>query len=83
MDRDTELKNNYFDMANLLERFKETRPRVDGNWYLLEKEGLYPCAMDLNDLECYRARRAGYIVTPVIMLRKSEIEDHEKNPNDS
>lgn len=72
MDRDKELKLNYFDMANLVERFKETRPRVDGNWYLLEKEGEEPYACKLDDLQAFDTRRAGYIITPVILLRKKE-----------
>lgn len=72
MTRDRELAYNYQDMANMAERFKEKRIRLEGNWFLIEEPDIRhqivtQLADPLVDAETFR--RSGFTVTPLIIFK--------------
>lgn len=73
MDRTTELKADYEQMAKLVEKFeKRQQLKVEGDWILIEKEGEQPVAY--RQLEPYLLDpllEAGWIATPVKIFRES------------
>jgi hypothetical protein len=89
MDRTTELKRDYEQVAGLVKQFKEQRPRVEGDWYLREKvwengrkskiisrvesDGRLEGCGPGATIE--KMIEWGWTVTPVIILRTIDLED--------
>lgn len=76
MSRDTELAKDYAYMSNLVERFERRKTlRVEGKWYLFEKEKNLPFIASTDQLAdsgytLEMMRKIGWLATPVNVFRE-------------